>query len=110
MDLRTTTWARTAPPSTAKPQAKPSEAAMPGPMRLLWMTEHYHPGAGGMAQSCDRIVHGLRRSGIAIDVAYLVAADSGIYVRAVERAGGRDIQVAAGGTRSSRSESLICST
>ncbi|MEZ5304953.1 MAG: hypothetical protein R3F11_30540 [Verrucomicrobiales bacterium] len=68
-------------------------------MRLLWMTEHYHPGAGGMAQSCDRIVHGLRRSGIAIDVAYLVAADSGIYVRAVERAGGRDIQVAAGGDR-----------
>lgn len=30
------------------------------PIRLLWFTENYPPQRGGMAQSCDRIVHGLR--------------------------------------------------
>uniref|UniRef100_UPI001F05A210 glycosyltransferase family 4 protein n=1 Tax=Nonomuraea lactucae TaxID=2249762 RepID=UPI001F05A210 len=40
-------------------------------MRLLWITEHYPPSRGGMAESCDRIVRGLRRAGVEIDVAHL---------------------------------------
>lgn len=38
---------------------------------LLWLTETYPPGRGGMAQSCDRIVHGLRQSGIGVDVVHI---------------------------------------
>lgn len=45
-------------------------------MRLLWITEHYAPGNGGMARSCDRIVHGLRSAaGVEIDLVHLVAGD-----------------------------------
>ncbi len=40
-------------------------------MRVLWITEHYPPSRGGMAESCDRIVRGLREAGIEIDVAHL---------------------------------------
>lgn len=40
-------------------------------MRLLWVTENYPPGRGGMAQSCDRIVRGLRGAGVEVDVAHL---------------------------------------
>ena len=36
--------------------------------RVLLLTAHYPPGRGGMAQSCDRIVHGLRRAGLTVDV------------------------------------------
>ncbi|TDE19733.1 glycosyltransferase family 4 protein [Actinomadura sp. 6K520] len=39
--------------------------------RVLWLTEHYPPSRGGMSQSCDRIVRGLRASGVAVDVAHL---------------------------------------
>ncbi|KAB2342119.1 glycosyltransferase family 4 protein [Actinomadura rudentiformis] len=39
--------------------------------RILWLTEHYPPSQGGMAQSCDRIVRGLRAAGVEIDVAHL---------------------------------------
>lgn len=37
-------------------------------LRVLWMTETYPPSRGGMAESCDRIVRGLRRRGVAVDV------------------------------------------
>lgn len=37
-------------------------------MRVLWLTENYPPSRGGMAQSCDRIVHSLRESGVIIDL------------------------------------------
>lgn len=37
---------------------------------LLWLTENYFPSRGGMAQSCDRIVHSLRSAGIIVDVAH----------------------------------------
>ncbi|HYI08296.1 MAG TPA: glycosyltransferase family 4 protein [Thermoanaerobaculia bacterium] len=37
-------------------------------MRLLFITENYPPDRGGMAESCDRIVRGLGRAGVAIDV------------------------------------------
>jgi glycosyltransferase involved in cell wall biosynthesis len=40
-------------------------------MRVLWLTEHYPPSRGGMAESCDRIVRGLRAAGVEIDVAHL---------------------------------------
>ena len=37
-------------------------------LHLLWLTEHYYPGQGGMARSCDRIVQSLRALGVCIDV------------------------------------------
>ena len=40
-------------------------------LRPLWLTETYPPDRGGMAQSCDRIVHALRARGIEIDVAHV---------------------------------------
>ena len=40
-------------------------------MRILWVTENYPPSRGGMAQSCDRIVRGLRGAGAEIDVVHL---------------------------------------
>ena len=39
--------------------------------RVLWLTGHYPPSRGGMAQSCDRIVRGLRAAGAEVDVAHL---------------------------------------
>lgn len=41
-------------------------------MHILWITENYYPNKGGMAQSCDRIVSGLRDSGIVIDLIHFV--------------------------------------
>jgi glycosyltransferase involved in cell wall biosynthesis len=41
--------------------------------RVLWLTENYFPSRGGMAQSCDRIVHGLRRKGVEVDVVHFSA-------------------------------------
>lgn len=42
-------------------------------LRILWLTENYPPQRGGMAQSCDRIVHSLRTGGVWIDVAHFSA-------------------------------------
>jgi glycogen(starch) synthase len=39
-------------------------------MRLLFITENYPPDRGGMSESCDRIVRGLARAGVAIDVVH----------------------------------------
>jgi glycogen synthase len=39
-------------------------------LHILWLTENFFPGHGGMAQSCDRMVYGLRRLGVKIDVAH----------------------------------------
>jgi glycosyltransferase involved in cell wall biosynthesis len=36
--------------------------------RVLLVTENYPPDRGGMAESCDRIVRGLGRDGIAVDI------------------------------------------
>ena len=38
--------------------------------RLLFITENYPPDRGGMGESCDRIVRGLSRAGVAIDVVH----------------------------------------
>ena len=35
---------------------------------LLWLTENYPPQRGGMAQSCDRIIDGLRNKGFTIEI------------------------------------------
>ncbi len=40
-------------------------------LHLLWLTENYYPSKGGMAESCDRIVHHLRQAGMQIDVLHL---------------------------------------
>ena len=40
-------------------------------LRPLWLTENYPPDRGGMAQSCDRIVHALRSRGVEVDVAHV---------------------------------------
>jgi len=45
--------------------------ARPPELRLLWLTENYPPARGGMAQSCDRIVHSLRHAGAGVDVVHL---------------------------------------
>jgi glycogen(starch) synthase len=43
-------------------------------LRLLWITARYAPGRGGMAVSCDRAVHALRKRGAWIDLVYLSRA------------------------------------
>ena len=56
-------------------------SATPEPsLRALWLTETYPPSRGGMAQSCDRIVRGLRRRGVLVDVLHFMPS---------ARAGGR---------------------
>jgi glycosyltransferase involved in cell wall biosynthesis len=40
-------------------------------LELLWLTEHWPPAGGGMAQSCDRIVSQLRRLGARVHVIHL---------------------------------------
>jgi glycosyltransferase involved in cell wall biosynthesis len=64
-------------------------------LRLLWLTEHYYPGRGGMAQSCDRIVHGLRQAGVTVDVVHL--AQRGERLTVETRRQGRDIVCPLGG-------------
>ena len=39
-------------------------------MRPLLLTENYPPDRGGMAESCDRIVRGLRSRGVNVDVVH----------------------------------------
>ncbi len=46
-------------------------------MRILWLTENYPPQRGGMAQSCDRIINGLRAAGISIEIIHFTNKSSG---------------------------------
>jgi glycosyltransferase involved in cell wall biosynthesis len=39
-------------------------------MRLLLITENYPPDRGGMSESCDRIVRGLRRANLGVDIVH----------------------------------------
>jgi glycosyltransferase involved in cell wall biosynthesis len=50
-------------------------------LRALWLTETYPPSRGGMAQSCDRIVRGLRRRGVTIDVLHFTGGGRPIHGR-----------------------------
>ena len=43
--------------------------------RILWLTENYPPQRGGMAQSCDRIIDGLRSKGYFIEVIHFCTHD-----------------------------------
>ena len=61
-------------------------------LRLLWLTEHYYPGNGGMAIACDRIVHALRRRGAWVDLVHLRRGSPAPEVAAREN--GRDWTVA----------------
>jgi glycogen(starch) synthase len=54
-------------------------------IRPLWITENYPPDRGGMAQSCDRIVRGLRRRGVEVDVVHWSARHTGVRVEQQER-------------------------
>lgn len=38
--------------------------------RALLVTENYPPDRGGMSESCDRIVRGLTRAGVAVDIVH----------------------------------------
>ncbi len=60
-------------------------------MRILWVTEHYPPARGGMAVSCARLVRGLRRRGLKLDVVALAKGGEEVEVRAAE--GGAEIFV-----------------
>lgn len=63
----------------------------PDALRPLWLTETYPPARGGMAQSCDRIVRGLRGAGATVDVLHVLPrARPGSPSFAIQRqAGGR---------------------
>ena len=54
-----------------------ASATRESPLRALWLTETYPPSRGGMAQSCDRIVRGLRRAGVLVDVLHFVPTARG---------------------------------
>ncbi len=49
-------------------------------MRVLWLTERYYPERGGMAQSCDRIVTGLRDAGVVVDVVHLSGRHERLHI------------------------------
>lgn len=66
-------------------------------MRIAWLTEHYPPSRGGMAVSCDRIVHGLRAHGVDIQVVILKGAGSaGMDMRRSPEVGGERLRVMLG--------------
>lgn len=62
---------------------------MASDLNLLWLTENYPPQRGGMAESCDRIVRGLRAAGVEITVAHFAAGYA--EFRAAMKRNGRDI-------------------
>lgn len=55
--------------------------------RLLWLTENYPPQRGGMAQSCDRLIHGLRGKGYEIEVIHFTVKGKSL-VRKQQKGGG----------------------
>lgn len=55
--------------------------------RVLWLTASFPPGRGGMAQSCDRLVRGLRATGVEVDVAHFTHRPGRWEIR--EQHGGR---------------------
>jgi glycogen(starch) synthase len=61
----------------------------PESLRALWLTETYPPSRGGMAQSCDRIVRGLRRRGVLVDVLHFMPQARGRPWAIETQAGGR---------------------
>lgn len=58
-------------------------------MHLLWLTDNFYPNRGGMAQSCDRIVHNLRQKGVKIDVLHFSTRATRLKINPTQN--GRDI-------------------
>lgn len=54
-------------------------------LRPLLITENFPPARGGMAQSCDRIVRGLRARGVQLDVVHLDARQGELHIEQHER-------------------------
>jgi len=54
-------------------------------MRPLLITENFPPDRGGMAQSCDRIVRGLRARGLDLDVVHLSSRFVALRIEQHER-------------------------
>ncbi len=50
-------------------------------MEIVWITENYYPNKGGMAQSCDRIVNGLRKSGWIVHLVHFSNRHSKIQIQ-----------------------------
>ena len=56
-------------------------------MKILWLTENYPPQRGGMAQSCDRIIDGLRSTGVEIEIIHFTN-QTGSIKRIQQQGGG----------------------
>ncbi len=56
--------------------------------KILWLTENYPPQRGGMAQSCDRIIHGLRSVGFEIEIIHFTNKRVGNLQRKQQKNGG----------------------
>jgi glycosyltransferase involved in cell wall biosynthesis len=75
--------------TTAAGSATPDTAGEAERLRVLWLTETYPPSRGGMAESCDRIVRGLRRRGVTVDVLHFIARTRARAWTIETQAGGR---------------------
>jgi glycosyltransferase involved in cell wall biosynthesis len=75
--------------TTAAGSGTPERSGGLAPLRALWLTETYPPSRGGMAQSCDRIVRGLRRRGVLVDVLHFTPRPRGRPWTIETQAGGR---------------------
>jgi glycogen synthase len=71
--------------TTTAGSATPESAGL----RALWLTETFPPSRGGMAQSCDRIVRGLRRTGVGVDVLHFTPRPHRRPFAIENQAGGR---------------------
>ncbi|MFL5829525.1 MAG: glycosyltransferase family 4 protein [Solirubrobacteraceae bacterium] len=71
--------------TTTAGSATPESAVL----RALWLTETFPPSRGGMAQSCDRIVRGLRRTGVGVDVLHFTPRPHRRPFAIENQAGGR---------------------
>jgi len=54
-------------------------------LHVLFLTERWPPDRGGMSQSCDRIVRGLRQRGVEVDVAVFSRRHTREAVETMER-------------------------
>lgn len=62
--------------------------------RILWITERYPHLPGGMAESAERQVSGLRQAELVVDVLFLYLREGNLSVGTEDRDGGTDIHVA----------------
>ncbi len=60
-------------------------------MRICFLTENYPPQRGGMSQSCDRIVDGLRHRGYTIDVVHFTNRTG--FIKTIQQLNGQYISI-----------------